>query len=570
MKLFKVIKKNKKKIILFLLLCLIITLLYFGISKIVANIRTKNIDDLNWLNKNIEIIKNKELGENVNYVKTKKYVDVFKLNYQNTIEEKINKLLGKNSYTFSNPLLIYNPYGTNNLGVNVYFNTDKNMEVSYEISVGNKIEDFKRTLNNDSASNYSKEHNYQIIGFVPGYKNILKLIAKDELGNKIEKEFTIDMRGISINSDTILDSKKGKSTYELTDGLFVLFGLDKAFNANNYIYDNNGVIRADLVINDYRSDKIIFDEGKMYYSYDINKIGVINRLGKVEKTYELENYEMHHDYVYDKVNNKLLILVNSTLEEDKTIEDLIVSLDMKTGEVKEIIDMKDLMPETYKTAKMPESGINTYGGTGLDWIHLNSLDLVSSKEDIVVSARETSTIIYISNIYDNPSIKYLIADPEVYKDTEYSSLVLNKQKEFINQAGQHTITYVEDSSLDNGQYYLEVYNNNYGASNTRLDFPWDKYPGVGDFVNGTASKYYKFLVNENNNTYDLVEEFDVSYSSIVSSIQDIDENHVTSSGKSNCYAEYDKLGKLIKQFNYTSKKYAYRVFKYSFNDIWFK
>ena len=58
-------------------------------------------------------------------------------------------------------------------------------------------------------------------------------------------------------------------------------------------------------------------------------------------------------------------------------------------------------------------------------------------------------------------------------------------------------------------------------------------------------------------------------SSIVSSIQDFGDNYVTSSGRSNCYAEYDNNGVLIKQFNYTSQKYAYRVFKYNFDKIWF-
>ena len=72
---------------------------------------------------------------------------------------------------------------------------------------------------------------------------------------------------------------------------------------------------------------------------------------------------MHHDYVYDKENNKFLILVNSDKAKDKTIEDLIISLDLETGKVEEIVDMKDLMPDIYKEAKMPESGVNTNNRT---------------------------------------------------------------------------------------------------------------------------------------------------------------------------------------------------------------
>ena len=354
----------------------------------------------------------------------------------------------------------------------------------------------------------------------------------------------------------------------MEDGLFVLFGLDKAFNANNYLYDNNGVLRADLVIEDYRSDRIEFIDGKLYYSYNNDGIGVINRLGKIEKKYSIDGYEMHHDYVYDKENNKFLILVNSDKAKDKTIEDLIISLDLETGKVEEIVDMKDLMPDIYKEAKMPESGVNTYGGSGLDWIHLNSLSIVDNGE-IVVSGRELSSIISIKNIYSNPEIKYIITDEDVFDDTKYEDLVLDKKGDIVPQAGQHTITYVEDKSLGKGKYYLELYNNNYGSSVTREDFPWDNYQGVGDFTDGYASQYYKYLVDENKGTYKLVKEFDVAYSSIVSSVQDVGDNYVTSSGRSNCYAEYDNNGVLIKQFNYTSQKYAYRVFKYDFDKIWF-
>lgn len=378
------------------------------------------------------------------------------------------------------------------------------------------------------------------------------------------------MTSIKCQSDTILKNIDGSSNYQLTNGLFVLFGLDKAFYANNYIYDNNGVLRADLVLNNYRSDRIIFYEDKLIYSYDTNAIAIVNRLGKIEKKYTLDGYTMHHDYIIDSNKEKLLILVNSDEEEDKTIEDLIISLDLKTGIIEEIIDMKKLLPQIYQTAIMPESGKNTYGGTGLDWIHLNSLSIVDGKEDIIISGREISTIIYVEDIYNNPTIKYLIADEKVYEGTDYESLLLNKIGSFVNQAGQHTITYVYDKNLPDGQYYLEMYNNNYGKSSTRKDFPWDSYPGVGTYNSGNTSKYYKYLINEKNNTYQLVEEFDVAYSSIVSSIQDVKANHVTSSGKSNCFAEYDMEGNLIKQFNYTSKKYAYRVFKYDFKNIWFK
>lgn len=562
------IMKIIRGILILLVLVLIGLLIYFVGKNIYTNKMKENVKDKEWVYDNTLITHNNSYGEDIFSISKHKMIDVYNMNYQDAVEKRINEIVD-DSYTLDYPLVIYNPYGTNNLGVNIYFETEEEMEISYVISVGDeKIPNYSNTLNNDISGNYTKEHAYQIIGIVPGYKNVIDLVGKTKDGKEVSSTIFFDATKIKVNSDVLVKTVEGRSTEDMEDGLFVLFGLDKAFNANNYIYDNNGILRADLVIEDYRSDRIEFIDGKLYYSYNNDGIGVINRLGRIEKKYLLDGYKMHHDYVYDKENNKFLILVNSDKEKNKTIEDLIISLDLETGEIEEVVDMKDLMPDIYKEAKMPESGVNTYGGSGLDWIHLNSLSIVDNGE-IVVSGRELSSIISIKNIYSDPEIKYIITDEDVFEDTKYEDLVLEQKGDFVPQAGQHTITYVSDSSLGKGKYYLELYNNNYGSSVTRESFPWDNYQGVGDFTDGYASQYYKYLVDENKGTYKLVKEFDVAYSSIVSSIQDVGDNHVTSSGRSNCYAEYDNNGVLIKQFNYTSQKYAYRVFKYNFDKIWF-
>lgn len=562
------IMKIIRGILILLVLVLIGLLIYFIGKNIYTNKMKENVKYKEWVYDNTLITHNNSYGEDIFSISKHKMIDVYNMNYQDAVDKRINDIVD-DSYTLNYPLVIYNPYGTNNLGVNVYFETEKEMEISYVISVGDeKIPNYSNTLNNDISGNYTKEHAYQIIGLVPGYKNVIDLVGKTKDGKEVSSTIFFDATKIKVNSDVLVKTVEGRSTEDMEEGLFVLFGLDKAFNANNYIYDNNGILRADLVIENYRSDRIEFIDGKLYYSYNNDGIGVINRLGKIEKKYSIDGYEMHHDYVYDKENNKFLILVNSDKAKDKTIEDLIISLDLETGEIEEVVDMKDLMPDIYKEAKMPESGVNTYGGSGLDWIHLNSLSIVDNGE-IVVSGRELSSIISIKNIYSDPEIKYIITDEDVFEDTKYEDLVFEQKGDFVPQAGQHTITYVSDSSLGEGKYYLELYNNNYASSVTRESFPWDNYQGIGDFTDGYASQYYKYLVDENKGTYKLVKEFDVAYSSIVSSVQDVGDNYVTSSGRSNCYAEYDNNGVLIKQFNYTSQKYAYRVFKYDFDKIWF-
>ncbi|HIS39180.1 MAG TPA: aryl-sulfate sulfotransferase [Candidatus Onthousia faecavium] len=49
-----------------------------------------------------------------------------------------------------------------------------------------------------------------------------------------------------------------------------------------------------------------------------------------------------------------------------------------------------------------------------DWIHLNSLYLA---DDIVLSSRKFSTIIYISSAYTNSIVKYLLTDKSATEKT---------------------------------------------------------------------------------------------------------------------------------------------------------
>ena len=45
------------------------------------------------------------------------------------------------------------------------------------------------------------------------------------------------------------------------------------------------------------------------------------------------------------------------------------------------------------------------------------------------------------------------------------------------------------------------------------------------------------------------------------------DNIVIGSGKDNSFEEYDNDGNLIRKFDYSAKKYTYRVFKYSYDNL---
>ena len=80
----------------------------------------------------------------------------------------------------------------------------------------------------------------------------------------------------------------------------------------------------------YRSHRLLFQNGLMYYSISETKIAAMNRLGQIERVYNLGQYELHHDYVFDD-NGDMLILATDT--ESDSVEDMVVRLDLDTGAV---------------------------------------------------------------------------------------------------------------------------------------------------------------------------------------------------------------------------------------------
>lgn len=557
-------KIKLKKILLVILIIILVVFVCMVINKAYKEKMKQNVNDVSWLRKNVNITEDFSIGSGVLSINKSSDIDVYGSAYRTVIDEKIESLKNEYDYSFDAPLLIYNAYGTNSSSINVYFKTSEESYLVYTVSCkDDEINDYTKTAYNANDNNLTTVHEYQITGLVAGETQTITFELYNEDNEKIdENEITVFMPESKV--DTKLGVTDGESSEALEDGLYAVLGHDKSFNSNIYLYDNDGILRSEIPLNSYRSDRIIWIDGNMLYSYSKRKFALVNRLGKVVKTYKIDGYYMHHDYIYDEDNNNLIILANK--DGANTIEDRVITLSLDTGETKEIINMQDFAKDFYDTAVSPEGG-NTYGSDELDWVHLNSLSLNGT--DLVLSSREFSTIFCVSDVYDNPTLKYVIGDPTIYEGTSLEDYALTKEGDFISQAGQHTITYEFDESLGDGRYYLIMFNNNFASSRTRPDFNWDPFVGAGDYNNGDASKYYKYLVDENNKTFTLVDSFDTDYSSIVSSVEQLEKNVVTSSGMDNSFSEFDENHVLIRKFDYSSKKYAYRVFKYSFNNYWY-
>ena len=248
------------------------------------------------------------------------------------------------------------------------------------------------------------------------------------------------------------------------------------------------------------------------------------------------------------------------------------AVDATSGQVKLLLDTEDVLPNIKNIATQEENGgLNYSGTTDLDWIHVNSFDFVDD-DSLILSSREQNSLIKVSNIYEKPELDYIIHYGTLYKGSSYEDKLLTRKGNLVTPAGQHTVTVEKDDSLPDGQYYVYMFNNNYGRVTAFPEFDWSSYKDLSPSSNPkTGTSYYsKYLVDEKNGTYTLAQEFKLPYSSIVSSVQHLGGNIPYSSGRSKIFGEYDKDGNLIKSFRYDAQQFSYRVLKYNFKGFYFR
>ena len=563
-KIINSLKKKKKKILYSsTLIILLVPIGILALNKYNATINN-NLNNKNWIKNNTSIIKT-NINEYTYSTMKDKHITTYNTLFQEEIDNKINNLLKTNNYTIDNPLMLYNPYSTNTNSINLYFNTDTEEELSYKIEVDG-FSSFERTLKNTGEDNYTKKHSYQLIGFIMGYNNKLTLTLKNKDNEEKSYTYNLNFENYKIDTDTRLKIEEDNKE-ELSDGLFAILGDSREGQDYIHLVDNDGIVRGEIPIIGYRAVNLLFNNNKMYFSISERKLASMNNLGKIEKIYKLGKHKLHHDYAFDDKKENLLILSSDT--EDDSCEDEIIKLNLETGEITDSFKLEEVFKDLKENAYYNKDEVaKEVESVGVDWMHINTINYF--KEDtVILSSRETSSIIKIKNIFDNPEIVYILGDESFYKDFDEKKYLYDKIGNFTNSGGQHTVTYIETD--EEGVYYLSMFNNNIGISTTEPNFNWKSiglnYSSPKD--NG-KSYYYKYKVDENNKTYELVESFEVPFSAYMGSTQEYSNNIIVNSAQQCTFQETNQDGSIKKKFKFNCKSSIYRVFKYNFNNFYFK
>jgi len=502
--------------------------------------------------------------------------------YDEDVQDRLaNTLLGltqDKEYTLTAPLAVLNPFGTGSNGLYMYFQTDAPTRVTYTVHVEDEdIPDYTATVNNQGEDGYSKLQEFLLVGLVPGMENTVTLSAETKQQGT-SYSFTIDMPEATSGYDVTLETEEGDSAQELSDGLFYAMGLGDYYGYT-FFFDNEGVLRYEMVLEGYHSDRFLWDDdGSLITCVGSQKIARLNRFGQVTQVFDLGQYELHHDINWGPEGT---ILALATDTESETVEDQVLQIDLESGEVSHVVDFTQVFQSYYEITR-PVQATDPFGlwSEGeWDWLHLNSLQYDEGDNSIIVSSRETSTIIKCS-LGEEPEILWMAGNPDFWEGTEFSQYSLAQEGEFQFQYGQHDVELMPQEEIsalgfapaEEGQLYLRVYDNNYYAMSSRDDFEVevpDEVSTSSTLEGDVNSHVYYYLVDENAGTFTLMDSFDLPYSSLVSNAQWMGETYVVNNGVHQCFEEYDQEGTLIRQYKYQCTANGYRVMKDDFTGFWF-
>ena len=490
---------------------------------------------------------------------------------QQRLGQQLMEMVGQDA-SMDAPLAVLDPFGTGSNGLLLSFQTERRSQIRYTVhTTSAELPDYTAVAQSSADGNsFSRNHCFLLIGLVPGETNEVTLEALGERGRVQQTvTFTIDMPEAISGYANQLDTTDGDSTAALTDGLYYAMGLGDYYGYT-FFFDNDGVLRYEMVLEGFHSDRFLYTDGGLYTCVSSRKIALMSPLGQAVRVYDLGQYELHHDINWGP-DGTILALVNDT--EQDTVMDVVISLDPATGEVSEVVDFSELMDGYYgeMTHPVPITGGSFWQAGEDDWLHLNSVQYMEKDDSILVSSRETSTIIKVSNIGGTPTLSAFIGDPAFWADTPYADLCYAMDGDFVAQYGQHDVELVADDSLEDGQYLLRMYDNNYWSLSTRDGYDPELADSVStSLTSGDASYITFYLVDDNAKTFSLVEQHAVPYSAIVSNAQEIGGNFVVNSGVAHQFGEYDSDGNLIRAFDYDCMMNGYRVMKGDFVGYWFQ
>ncbi|TGE39354.1 ArsR family transcriptional regulator [Desulfosporosinus fructosivorans] len=366
-----------------------------------------------------------------NYLETEQHL----ITLQSESEEKFLAELRSGNYTLENLLVVENPYLINPLAAVICFITDE--ETTAQITVKGKAVEGDLTHTFASA----KEHVLPIYGLYDNYENIVLIT----LGNGKTSQVIIKIEELDVNKALYCHTTSeyfGKDLMMISTTTPLIessktVGFDYAGDlrwviTNKQSWDIKRLENGRLLVTSYRTIQ------KPYYTVGLMEMDLS---GKIYTEYRLPG-GFHHDAIELENGN---ILAASDNDFNESVEDYVVEIDRKTGEVVKSWDLLNML--------LRESG-DAGDWNHHDWFHNNSVWYDKPTNSITMSGRHKDAIINID--YDTAKLNWIIGDPEGWGEDWQKYFFKNVTKgDFDWQYEQHAARILPNGDVfvfDNGTY----------------------------------------------------------------------------------------------------------------------
>ena len=439
--------------------------------------------------------------------------------------------------------MIMDPYQISPLTGVAVFQTDEEYRV--RVTVKGKTKEADIT----GVTVKAKGHRVPIIGLYPKTENSVKLELLDDNDQTIkEMELKVQTDGLPEEMDDMVSVEKssGESAY----GLTIISGQGVYYP---FAYDVNGDIR--WYLNHRTSTYGVFQLSNGNYIMQDN----YGYVSSVTKSFPAVLYEMdylgravqmylvphgtHHEIIEKEPDGNLLILT-STLQDH--VDDKIIELDRKSGEIVNSLEMTELFG-------------NDYTEDVIDWAHLNTVSYQAEDDTILISPRNLNSGVKLN--WTTHEIVWILANPEVFKGTKYEKYVLTPDSDFLWHYRQHTV-YQIDTDLDGNPDTVEI---------TMFDNHRNPEADYYDHEKGSFVTVY--AVNEKEKTVSLLKKLPVVKANVTSNTTyDADSGHIfgmcgtvkSGTAKTGMTYEFDyESGEILNQY-YINKNY-YRAIELKAN-----
>lgn len=329
----------------------------------------------------------------------------------------IEKVLDSHKYSPKKPMVFLNPYKLSPLSALVVFNTKTECRFSYTVKGQNGAADFTQ-----ESKFYTKRHRIPVVALYENTLNLIDIQLFDKDNNVIAE------KTVKIQTEELPETLKSTLTYEnpldYPDNTFLL--ITGGFLGSSYAFDNKGNIR-------YISSKLPYPYGYhllsnghfLYAEQDQRRFNYGNAhtnimyemdyLGRAYMGYHNE-IGFHHWAIEEEVTGNFLqssssfqtIQSNNEYPEDKHLENQIIEVDRKTGEVLRKINMNDYFDPKFDNRH--------------DWAHINSFDYIYDEDAVIASLRNVHTIVKIN--LKKKEIEWVLNNPEFVKGSAQEDKVL--------------------------------------------------------------------------------------------------------------------------------------------------